>query len=77
MNLLTLRVPPLRMLKLQDAAHYCGVPVKRFPADCGISPVQMPHGQKLYDIKDLDRWLDSLKTNAPNTREGILGRLAG
>lgn len=75
--MLNIRVSPRRMLSLREAADYCGITSKKLPSVTGIAPVAMPHGQKLYDIKDLDCWLDSLKTNAPNSREAILGRLAG
>lgn len=74
---LNIRVAPRRMLSLREASDYCGISAKRLPTVTGISPVAMPDKKYLYDIKDLDRWLDSLKTNTPNTREGILGRLAG
>lgn len=66
-----------RMLTLTEAATYCGLSRKRFPHVVGVAPVAMPGGTLRYDIKDLDKWLDSLKTNAPNSREAILGRLAG
>jgi hypothetical protein len=74
---LNIRVAPRRMLSLREASDYCGITAKKFPAFTGISPVAMPGNKYLYDIKDLDRWLDNLKTNAPNSREAILGRLAG
>lgn len=74
---LNIRVAPRRMLSLREASDYCGITAKKLAVVTGISPVAMPHGKNLYDIKDLDRWLDSLKTNAPNSRDAILGRLAG
>jgi hypothetical protein len=69
---LNIRVSPRRMLSLREAADYCGISAKKLPTVTGISPVAMPDKKSLYDIKDLDRWLDSLKTNAPNSREAIL-----
>ena len=35
----------------------------------------MPHGQNLYDIKDLDAWLDGLKNNALDSDDAIIGKL--
>ena len=66
---------PARMLPLKDAANYCGIPARRFPAECEVPPVEMPHGKRLYDIRDLDTWLDGLKGNSLN-ENAILERLA-
>ena len=35
----------------------------------------MPHGQKLYDIKDLDSWLDGIKNKALHSDDTIIGKL--
>lgn len=65
-----------RMLTKREAAIYCGVPINRFPAAVSVPPISMPHGKMLYDIKDLDNWLDRLKTGAPNDAdEDILSKL--
>ena len=67
---------PRRMLTRREAAVYCGVPVCRFPVAVSVKPVAMPHGKMLYDIKDLDDWLDRLKAGAPNDAdEDILSKL--
>lgn len=72
--MLNIRIGPRRMLSLREAADYCGIPAKRFLVT-GISPVDMPHGQKLYDIKDLDSWLDGIKNKALHSDDAIIGRL--
>jgi hypothetical protein len=35
----------------------------------------MPNGKQLYDIRDLDDFLDGLKNSQPNDDEDIIGRL--
>jgi len=72
---LNLRISPRRMLSTRDAAEYCGLPVNRFPAACGVMPVEMPNGARLYDIRDLDAWLDSLKSGDPTGDDELLGKL--
>jgi len=68
---LNLRVSPRRMLAAREAAEYCGLPVKQLP----VRPVEMPGGKVLYDIRDLDRWLDALKDGAPDDADEIIGKL--
>lgn len=70
---LNLRVSPRRMLKSGEAAEYCGRPAKRFQAECPVSPVAFPNGDRLYDIRDLDSWLDCLKGNSE--ADDIIARL--
>ena len=73
-TILNIRVAPRRMLSPREAADYCGIPPKKF-AITGIAHVAMPHGQNLYDIKDLDAWLDGLKNNALDSDDAIIGKL--
>ena len=74
-TMLNIRVAPRRMLSLREAADYCGIPPKKFPALTGIAPLAMPHSEKLYDIKDLDAWLDGIKNNALDSDDAIIGKL--
>jgi len=76
MATLNLRVAPRRMLSLKEAAEYCGVAPKKFPIEIPVPPIDMPGGQRLYDIKDLDDFIDNLKAGASDSREDIVGRLA-
>jgi hypothetical protein len=46
-----------RMLTLKEASIYCLVTQKRFAAVVGIAPIALPHGKKVYDIRDLDNWI--------------------
>lgn len=75
MATLNLRVSPRRMLRAAEAADYCGRPVKRFRAECPVTPVTFPSGDQLYDMQDLDRWIDSLKGGAPDNADDIIDRL--
>lgn len=73
---LNLRVSPRRMLSVREAAEYCGEPIKRFPTLCPINPVLMPSGKAMYDLHDLDEWLDGLKSDQPNSDDEIIERLS-
>jgi hypothetical protein len=71
-----INVVPKRLLKKGEAASYCGRSVKRFEAGFPYPPVRMPNGDLLYDVHDLDKWVDSLKAGAPDCDvEDIVARL--
>ena len=73
---LNLRVQPYRLLTKGAAAGYCSRPVKTFEAQCPVAPLIMPNGDKLWDVQDLDRWIDSLKGPAANaSQDAYLARL--
>lgn len=72
---LNIRMSPRRLLKPRDAAEYCGMTVKRFPSECRVSPIAMPSGDKLYDIRDLDSWIDGMKSGATDSDDDIIGKL--
>lgn len=74
---LNIKIAPRRMLSASEAATYCGLPLKRFPVECGVTPVAMPGGRKLYDIRELDTWLDELKGGTAENDNDILDRLSG
>jgi hypothetical protein len=73
---LNIKIAPRRMLSAGEAASYCGLPLKRFPTECNVTPVAMPGGRKLYDIRELDTWLDALKGGAGENDNEILDRLS-
>jgi hypothetical protein len=51
-----------RLLKLKDAAEYCGMPVRNFRKHIGIAPVKLgPH--ELWDRVKLDAYIDALQGN--------------
>jgi hypothetical protein len=72
-----IKVAPRRMLSKQEAALYCGLSASKFEALFPKGPTIMPTGQKVYDIKALDTWLDSLDKSSPDSDDAILGRLRG
>ena len=72
---LNIRVQPRRMLSVGDAAAYTGLTLRQFKAVCPLPPVEFPGGKKGYDIRDLDRWIDSLKADGFCDSEKIVGRL--
>jgi hypothetical protein len=72
---LNLRVQPFRLLTRAEAAHYCRRSVKKFEAQCPVTPVQMADGDCLWDVRDLDRWIDSLKNDPDDDASAIVSRL--
>lgn len=50
----------VRLLKLKDAAAYCGLPTRYFRKNIGIPPVRLgPH--ELWDRSKLDAYIDALQ----------------
>ncbi|MBM6581828.1 hypothetical protein ILT44_16650 [Microvirga sp. BT689] len=70
---LNLRLQPYRLLTKAEAANYCRRPLKKFEAQCPVQPLEMIDGDRLWDVKDLDRWIDSLKGDFD--ADDIIGRL--
>lgn len=52
-----------RILSKKEAAVYCRIPVNKFSSICPVTPIDMGNGGISYDLRDLDIWIDSLKTN--------------
>lgn len=72
---LQLSIVPKRMLTKAEAALHCGRPVKRFDAECDVTPVKFPNGDRRYDIRDLDAWLDRMKGGVSGDADDIVCRL--
>lgn len=62
-----LRVQPFRLMKKVDAAHYCARSPKAFEAQCPVRPITMANGDALWDVYDLDAWIDGLKAGATSS----------
>jgi len=77
MSFTTLQVAiiPKRMLTLQEAAHHCGRPVKRFAVECPVAPIVFQNGDRRFDVRDLDDWLETLKVGAGPTADDLIERL--
>ena len=72
---LNLKISPRRMISAREAAGYCGLPRKSFPILCDVQPVEMPGGTRLYDMHDLDIWIDGMKQGLAANDNDILDRL--
>jgi len=83
-----LSVIPKRMLTKGEAAHHCGRPVKHFVVECPVqglrnkspwrrrlTPISFANGDLRYDVRDLDTWLDRLKSSSDDDAEAIVARL--
>jgi hypothetical protein len=70
-----LRVQPYRLLTKSEAAHYCRRPVRKFEAQCPVRPIRMVDGDLLWDVADLDRWIDSLKVDEHASADALIARL--
>ncbi len=71
---LNLKIAPRRMLSAREAADYCGISAKRVALV--VTAMIMPGGAKMYDLHDLDAWLDDLKGGtAAAADDDILGKL--
>ena len=57
-----------RLMKLRDAAAYCGLPVRNFKKHIGIKPIRLgPH--ELWDRDKLDSYIDALQGERGKSRE--------
>lgn len=73
---LSISVVEKRMLRASEAAHYTGFAASQFSRECPVLPIELSTGAKLWDKRDLDAWLDSLKSGTKGMSEAaILGRL--
>ncbi len=73
--LVNLTVISKRMLSKREAAEHCGRSVKRFEAECPVIPIRFPNGDLRFDVRDLDGWLDALKSKNEDSA-AIIKRLA-
>jgi hypothetical protein len=65
-----------RMFDVTEAADYCGMATKHFKALCPVVPVALANRIERFDKRDLDQWIDNVKTGAADTSQAaILGRL--
>jgi hypothetical protein len=63
-----------RKLTEREAAQHCGRSIKRFQIECPAVPIIFPNGDQRFDVRDLDKWLDSLKVGADDA-DTIISRL--
>ncbi len=73
--LVQINIVEKRMLTKAEAASRCGRAIRRFEVECDVAPVSFPNGDKLYDVRDIDGWIDRLKGGASANVDDIVGRL--
>jgi hypothetical protein len=73
----TVRSVSPRIVPTRTAAFYCGLTVKRFKTNCPLAPRAFPDGTERHDLKDIDKWLDSLAGGPAQSADGWLARLDG
>jgi hypothetical protein len=66
-----------RMLSKIQAAHYCGMGVESFAANCPVNPIRIRPGDRglRWDVHDLDKWIDSLKKHSTTENVDWLKRV--
>ncbi|MFZ2100123.1 MAG: hypothetical protein WAU86_06115, partial [Oricola sp.] len=69
-------ITPRRLLTAKEAADYCGIAQKQLRFQTGIAPVALPNSKQLFDIRDLDRFIEGCKSpSAALSDDDILARL--
>jgi hypothetical protein len=74
-TVINLRIQPYRLLTKVEAAYYCRRPVKKFETQCPVPPVIMADGDRLWDVEDLNRWIETLKGEVTDDANAIVARL--
>lgn len=73
---LNISVVEKRLYSAKEAAAYCGLAIKHFKALCPVATVALRQGTDLYDKRDLDRWIDTVKSGSEDqSAASILDRL--
>ncbi|WP_028753674.1 helix-turn-helix transcriptional regulator [Rhizobium leucaenae] len=54
---------PPRLLTKSQAAQYCGLSAATFGGTCPVRPISLGVGVRMqrYDVRDIDKWIDSFK----------------
>ncbi len=63
-----------RMLRLKEAAAYCGVPLSRIRGICPVPPIKIT-SSSLWDRNALDAWLDTLLSGGTEDAEQVAARV--
>ncbi|PZU21950.1 MAG: hypothetical protein DI589_13730 [Shinella sp.] len=72
---LNIKVSPRRMLSEREAAEYIGLTLKRFQGARPVAPIEMPGKVLVYDMRDLDAFIDQRKVGASDNDDDILAAL--
>lgn len=73
--MLNIRVVQPRMLSKKQAADYLGLPETKFVAICPVLPVEISGKVIVYDIRDLDLWIDHKKAGYADPDDALLSLL--
>ena len=74
--ILSISIQPYRLLTKSQAAGYCSRSARSFEEQVPVAPIVMANGDRLWDVRDLDRWIDGLKGAAlVPSQEDYLSRL--
>lgn len=57
----------VRFLTERQAADYAGMTLVEFRRDCPVQPQQRAQGRKVWDVYELDRWLDGTPQSNQNS----------
>jgi hypothetical protein len=60
-QLLKISVTPRGLLSKAEAAIFCGVPERHLNKLCPVKPVMLGDNKLRYDLRDLEKWIDSIK----------------
>ena len=58
-----------RFLNEREAATYSGMTLVEFRRDCPVIPQERAQGRKVWDVNELDNWLDGYQPNGNNDVE--------
>lgn len=67
-----------RLLGAKEAAQYCRIPKSKFKGVCPVRPIKLHEATNpVYDIYDLDKWIDSIKNGCKEEEsdDDMLNRL--
>lgn len=64
-----------RVISESAAARYCLRSVAEFKREFPYPAIVYQNGDKGYDVRDLDRWIDSLKAGGGTSAQDALARL--
>lgn len=62
-----------RFLTEKEAATYGGFTLTEFRRECPIIPIARAQGRKVWDVREIDHWLDGAKTT---DHDSIIARLS-
>lgn len=77
MTSLNIVMTPRRLLTKAEAAQMCNMSGIAFDRLCPVRAVDLGDGKVRYDVRDLDDWIDGVKSSTPTeSDDAILERLA-